>query len=650
MKKHIQKIIACMIALAMIIGNFAGMGAPVAKAAETDVEDNYITFDVQVVDENDRPVQGVELQLYRKNYNTDSIMNFESPTDNQGKTVYRCQNEEMFEESGYAVYYELQLKEGSEYEFVDPTNTVKVWFGEGSGEDLYTTYTCINYVSEKIINNSSANEWYDGELVTVKVRKKASGSETEEEQFLEGVVKQDDSLISKKIMVQLSSVDLSGTPVDMQSETNENGEFRFKINDIKDGVYKLQPALGSGYTYVGSQPMRVEIDTRKEEEKNIKYVSKVDGADYSGGQITLSVVANNSPVITGVAAETQSVDEKGGKVTLTVTGSNLPDTLYYKKYYVKNDSNVKNDILLNKETAQPVPAQGGADKKTIEISLPNAQEYVGTADYSLVTAWKIGVDTSADGHFLAGNRSGKIEIKKAPVKQPDDDSNTKDPETPEKPETPGTSEIPETPGTSENPGTSEPVKKPETTKKPETSKTKKKVTKVSKITISGSSKSIAAGKKIKLTAKVSPAKATNKAVKWKTSNKKYATVDQKGNVTLKKAGAGKTVTVTATAADGSGKKATYKIKIMKNAVKSISLKANKSVKAGKSLKVKATVKTTGKKANKTLKWTTSNKKYATVSAKGLVKTKKAGKGKTVKITATSTDGSNKKKTIKIKIK
>lgn len=192
--------------------------------------------------------------------------------------------------------------------------------------------------------------------------------------------------------------------------------------------------------------------------------------------------------------------------------------------------------------------------------------------------------------------------------------------------------------------------KQETPNKQPSSKPGKKTVKVSKITISGSSKSIAAGKKIKLTAKISPAKATNKAVKWKTSNKKYATVSAKGNVTLKKAGAGKTVTITASAADGSGKKATYKIKIMKNAVKSISLKAGKSVKAGKSLKIKATVKTTGKKANKTLKWTSSNKKYATVSAKGVVKAKKAGKGKKVKITAAATDGSNKKKTITIKIK
>ena len=174
--------------------------------------------------------------------------------------------------------------------------------------------------------------------------------------------------------------------------------------------------------------------------------------------------------------------------------------------------------------------------------------------------------------------------------------------------------------------------------------------KISKITIGGISKKIAAGKKIQLSAAVAPKNAANKTVTWTTSNKKYATVSQTGKVTVKKAGVGRTVTVTAAAKDGSGVKAAYRIKIMKNAVKSIKLKAAKSVKAGKSLKVKATVKTNGKKANKKLAWTSSNTKYAKVTSSGKVKTYKAGKGRTVKITAKATDGSNKKKTVKIKIK
>ena len=176
--------------------------------------------------------------------------------------------------------------------------------------------------------------------------------------------------------------------------------------------------------------------------------------------------------------------------------------------------------------------------------------------------------------------------------------------------------------------------------------------KVTKLTITAPSKKLAAGKKVKLTVKVSPQNASNKEVTWKTSNKKYATVNEKdGRVTLKKAGIGKTVTITAVAKDKSGVKANYKIKIMKHAVKSIKLKAPaKALKVGKSMKVKATVKTTGKSANKTLKWKSSNTKYAIVDKSGKVTAKKAGKGKNVTITAISTDGSGKKAKVKIKIK
>ena len=88
---------------------------------------------------------------------------------------------------------------------------------------------------------------------------------------------------------------------------------------------------------------------------------------------------------------------------------------------------------------------------------------------------------------------------------------------------------------------------------------------------------------------------------------------------------------------------------MKGVVKKVAISGKKTVKAGKTLKLKAKV-TATKKANKKLKWTSSNKKYATVSSAGKVKALKAGKGKKVKITAAATDGSGKKKTITIKIK
>lgn len=174
---------------------------------------------------------------------------------------------------------------------------------------------------------------------------------------------------------------------------------------------------------------------------------------------------------------------------------------------------------------------------------------------------------------------------------------------------------------------------------------------IESVSLKGISNKIAAGKKIKLSATIVPADAANQKLTWKSSNVKYATVSSNGLVTTKKKGAGKTVTISAATKDGSDIVATYKIKIVKHAVKSVKITAkSKTVKAGKKLSLKAHVKTTGKTANKTLTWTSSNEKYATVSKKGVVKTTKQGKGKTVKITAKATDGTGKKAVVKIRIK
>lgn len=173
--------------------------------------------------------------------------------------------------------------------------------------------------------------------------------------------------------------------------------------------------------------------------------------------------------------------------------------------------------------------------------------------------------------------------------------------------------------------------------------------KIKKIKISAISHNIAAGKKIRLKATISPKDAAKKKLKWTTSNAKVATVNQNGIVKIKAKTGGKSVTIKATATDGSKKSAIWKIKSMKGVVKKVTVKGKKKVKAGKTLKLKAKVKAT-KGANKKLKWTSSNTKWATVSGSGKVKTKKAGKGKKVKITAQATDGSGKKKTVTIKIK
>ena len=173
--------------------------------------------------------------------------------------------------------------------------------------------------------------------------------------------------------------------------------------------------------------------------------------------------------------------------------------------------------------------------------------------------------------------------------------------------------------------------------------------KVGKIKLLGVSKKISEGKKIVLKTVISPNNASNKTIVWKSSNPKVATVTQSGIVTMKKKTGGKKVAITAIATDGSNKYASWKITSMKGVVKKVKINGKKRIKAGKTLKLKAKILAT-KHANKKLLWKSNNSKLATVNQKGVVKVHKKAKGKTIKITTFATDGSNKKSTIKIKVK
>ena len=144
-------------------------------------------------------------------------------------------------------------------------------------------------------------------------------------------------------------------------------------------------------------------------------------------------------------------------------------------------------------------------------------------------------------------------------------------------------------------------------------------------------------------AKVGPKNATSKAVTWKSSDKKIATVSSKGVVTAKKAGR---VTITCTAKDGSNVYATCSVTVA-NPVKTIKLNKKKvTIKKKGSYLLKATV---GPKSatNKAVTWKSSNNKVATVSASGLVTAKKKGK---VTITVKAKDGSKKSAKCTITVK
>ena len=144
---------------------------------------------------------------------------------------------------------------------------------------------------------------------------------------------------------------------------------------------------------------------------------------------------------------------------------------------------------------------------------------------------------------------------------------------------------------------------------------------------------MAASSTLQLSAVTYPV-AAGKDVTWKSSNAKVASVDAGGKVTCLKAG---TVTITATAKDGSAKKASFKLTVVK-LMKDLTVEGG-IIAGGKSLTLKPVI-TPADTTNKKLSWSVSeNEAGIRISSSGKLTTK-AVKGRvTVTVTATALDGS-----------
>ena len=155
--------------------------------------------------------------------------------------------------------------------------------------------------------------------------------------------------------------------------------------------------------------------------------------------------------------------------------------------------------------------------------------------------------------------------------------------------------------------------------------------------------------KFRLTAEVYPLNQANANVKWTTSNSKIATVSANGGITCVGTG---TVTIKATAQDGSGKYASLKLTITKP-VSEISFEDNRSIIAGgKSLTLKpAVLAADGKKpTSSAITWSISgDTAYVSSFKNGVLKTKKVTERKVVTVTATAQDGSGVSTSFDVKI-
>jgi uncharacterized protein YjdB len=152
---------------------------------------------------------------------------------------------------------------------------------------------------------------------------------------------------------------------------------------------------------------------------------------------------------------------------------------------------------------------------------------------------------------------------------------------------------------------------------------------VTGVTLSQNTMKLKVGQTSTLTATVMPADATDKSIRWNSSNPSVATVSSTGVVTGVAPG---TATIAATASNGIDARCTVTVDIPVTGV-SVS-KTSLSLKMGQSEALSAEV-IPSDAADKTVTWKSSNTAVATVSSSGVVTGVKPG---TATVTVTTNDG------------
>lgn len=176
---------------------------------------------------------------------------------------------------------------------------------------------------------------------------------------------------------------------------------------------------------------------------------------------------------------------------------------------------------------------------------------------------------------------------------------------------------------------------------------------VTSIKLNATKKTIYNGRAFTLKATVNPKNAAYKAVTYKSSNTRYATVTSKGVVKGIKPG---TAYITVKAKDGSNKYAKCKVVVKQQKATKLKISAKKTTtlkKKGASVKIKATLYPSNT-YNKLIKVTSSKKRIVKLSASKIksgktVTVKALKKGKTV-VKFTAADGSRKSAQTKVTVK
>ncbi len=286
------------------------------------------------------------------------------------------------------------------------------------------------------------------------------------------------------------------------------------------------------------------------------------------------------------------------KDTSSVSFANEQEVNYPIKFYASKTSKVENNIKVLKEW---YPQEYGIEYQPVFVDLATVN-----ID-SMIEAWQNGEEPTEPT-----TTSTTTTTTSTSTTQPSSSSIS----TPDEPVTESTTET-------------------STTQPSSTTETKPQVVKATSISLNTNKLALTrygTDVKEKLTATVTPNEATNKKVKWTSSNNKIATVDKNGYVTAKSKGVAR---ITATTTDGSNLSATCTVTV-KQMVTMIVNTMNIN-RGSKNVNRKLPVMVGNNATNKTLNYRSGNSKVVSVNAKGQITAKKKG---TATVSVKTTDGTN----------
>lgn len=382
MKQLKAKLLAGVLATAMVFGTLAGAAPLTAKAASYATE-----LTVHAVDESGKALSNVEL-VFEKDGETYDF----ATTDEDG--------EAYLDENDFAGLVEANMDAADGdgtgfgiYEVKPASGSGYILAGESTKMDVQNSGASFGFPCIVSVNGKAyAGETVDLALKVIESEKPVEP--VEHPKTLNVKVVNEKGLPVEGVHLEIFSPNCCRNS--FAQPTDAAGTANYTLSQREGIGMPFAIALAEGEDYEIVTPIE-NIYFERDTDQNENYIAKVNGKEYNGEEAKL-VVKKNELSISEVSGAGAEVSREGGTATITVKGTSLPA----KFYYVVHCYSPKG-VLLRQVEEKEAEAKGTETLRTFEAEFPSVL-HLPKAAY-----WEIGVETipnSEDGYYMAKGENG----------------------------------------------------------------------------------------------------------------------------------------------------------------------------------------------------------------------------------------------------